>query len=235
MNDQPELSIKREVMDAIKNGRVHMRPRWHFVLLSVLFAIAVAIVVIILLYVVSLFIFILHDTGAWFVPAFGGRGWFSFIRSVPWLLIALSLVFVGLLEIFLRRYALIYRKPLLVSLLGVIIVITAGGFLVASTPLHRQLYWYARHNELPPPFQVPYNVFRQAPAPDVYHGTIVAETSRGFVMVDENGAGTTTVVVDRMTRLPNGADFEIGTDVVVLGDANGPGTVRAFGVQEDAE
>ncbi len=96
-------SSRLSVMDAIKKGTVTMRPRWHFILLSTLAAVGAFIVLLALVYIASLLVFFMHDSGAWFVPSFGGRGWFSFLRSIPWLLIFLIGIFALILEVLVRR------------------------------------------------------------------------------------------------------------------------------------
>lgn len=238
MNDIPqktdtkgEPSLRHGVMDAIKRGKVQMRPRWHFVLVSTLAALGVGIALLTLLYIVSLSVFILRDSGAWFAPSFGGRGWFSLLRSVPWLLVFFTVVFIVVIEVLVRRYRFVYRKPLLLSVVGIIVVILAGGVAIANTSFHRRMAFYAQHQELPPPLGLPYGgFFRMPPPPDVYHGVILATTSRGFIIDDQNGAGTTTVIISSKTHLPDGEDFSVGSDVVVIGDAVATGTVQAFGI-----
>lgn len=236
MNTEGQPALRRSVVDAIKKGTVQMRPRWHFVLLSALTVIGAVIGLLVLIYMASLSVFFLHDSGAWFVPSFGGRGWFSFLRSIPWLLILLTVIFAGLLEILVRRYTFVYRKPLLLSALGIVALVLLGGFLFAATPFHRQMQFFASHHQLPPPLAFIYGApFRMPPPPDVYHGVILATTTSGFVLDDQNGAGTTTVLINGQTRLPYGIDFSVGTEVVVVGDRIGSSTVRAFGVQESDE
>ncbi len=238
MNDDPQKmqeqpSIRQGVMDAIKKGNVQMRPRWHFVLLSSLAALGVFIVLLALLYIVSLSVFLLRDSGAWFAPSFGGRGWFSLLYSIPWLLILFIVVFVGILEILVRRYRFIYRKPLLLSVGVIFVIVLLGGFAIANTSFHRQMEFYAEHNQLPGPLAIGYGApFRMPPPPDVYHGVILATTTYGFVIDDQNGAGTTTILLTHETRLPYGEDFSVGSEVVVEGDTVASGTVRAFGVRE---
>ncbi len=90
---------------------------------------------------------------------------------------------------------------------------------------------YANHHVLPPPLDAPYDhTMRTAPS-DLYRGTILTITNTGFIMTDLNGAGTTTVVVSRHTRLPYGDAFKVGADVVVVGDRTGTSTIDAFGVR----
>lgn len=220
-------SIHTSVMDAIRAGKVRMRPRWHFVLLSVLSVTGVIVVFLSLLYATSLVLFLLRDSGVWFAPSFGMRGWFDLLRTVPWLLVLFVLGFIFVLELLVRRYAFVYKKPLLTSALSILALVFVGGFLVAQTPLHYQLMRGAKHGEFPPPMDMMYHV---PPPADVFHGRIVTTRANGFDIFDEGGAGTTSIILTQQTRLPYGGAFRVGQRVVVVGDM-ASGTVCAFGVR----
>jgi hypothetical protein len=218
-------------MDAIHGGKVRMRPRWHFILLSALGVTGALILLLALVYAVSLGVLFLRASGAWFLPSFGGRGWFDFFRSLPWLLILLLGLFVVVLEVLVRRFEFVYKKPLLISVVGIVLVIFGGGFVLSLTPLHRELAFFDRHGMLPPPFTGLYRApFRMHPD-DVYNGTIVAHTATGFVMTDR-GESTTSVIITSVTRLPFGEDFAPGDTVVVIGDRSATDTINAYGIRE---
>jgi len=217
-------------MKAISRGEIHMKPRWHFILLSALYITGAFIVFLTLLYIVSLGVFFLRDSGELFAPSLGGRGWFSLLLSLPWLLILLTLLFAGILELLVRRYAFVYKKPLLMSVFGILAIIFLGGFFIA--PLHHVMMLSARKGQLPPPLMLLYRgPLRMPPPSDTYHGEIVTLTSSGFVMADEDH-GTTTVTITPQTRLPYGENFTTGERVVVIGDSGATGTVQAFGIRE---
>ncbi|HUO55831.1 MAG TPA: hypothetical protein VMU27_00110, partial [Candidatus Paceibacterota bacterium] len=174
MNNEPpnttKTSLKQGVMEAIQKGRIRMRPRWHFVLFSSLATLGVLIMFLAVLYIASLSIFFLHDSGAWFAPRFGGRGWWSLLQSLPWLLITLLIVFICVLQIAVRRYEFVYRRPLLISAAAILAIVFIGGFAIAETPLHRQMEFYAHHNELPPPLSLAYGAPLHMPAPPgIFH------------------------------------------------------------------
>jgi hypothetical protein len=232
-NHSNEHSVRTDVMDAIRKGRIQMRPRWHFVLLSALTIVGVFIVFLTLLYVTSLTVFFLRDSGVWFAPAFGLRGWWVLLRRIPWLLVLFIAAFIAVLEILVRRYAFVYRKPLLASVLVILALVFLGGFAIEQTPFHPELDLSARRGQLPPPFGMVYRGPLRMPRPDdSYHGEIVNLTQNGFVIFDEDDAGTTTVVVTPGTRFPYGADFSPGQRVIVVGDRIATGTVQAFGISE---
>jgi hypothetical protein len=228
MNDETEL--KKSVMQSIAAGKVKMRPRLHFVLLSLFLALGVLILLCALVYAVSLVVFFMHQSGAWFTPSFGTRGWFAFLRSLPWLLMLLLGAFVLLLEVLVRRYSFVYKKPLLVSALAVLAAVLFGGFAISQTPFHRQMAVYAQHGTLPPPLDGLYRPPFRLRSDDVFRGVIIATTSHGFVISDR-GEGTSTVVIDPRTRLPYGMAFTVGDVVLVIGDMDDSDVVRAFGVR----
>jgi hypothetical protein len=221
-------SLERNVMDAIRKGRVKMRPRWRYVLSSVLAALGGIILLLTLLYIVSFGIFTLRQTGALFVPVFGMQGVFAFFGAIPVVLIVLLVLFLIILEILVRRYAFAYRRPLLVSVAAILIIIFIGGYALERTRIHNNLFHQAHGpGGLPTPIG---NMYHPSRVPDIYRGTIISVMPGGFVIVDENGAGTTTVLIDQATRLPLGADFAPGDEVVVFGDAASD-SVRAFGIR----
>ncbi len=233
MNPPEKKSVHTDVMAVIRTGEVHMRPRWHFVLFSALSITGASLVFLTLLYVASLGIFFLRDSGTWFTPSFGLRGWLSLARDLPWLLILFLLIFIVILELLVRHFSFVYKKPLLASVLGIVALIFAGGFLITQTPLHRSLMLSVQRGELPLAIGMMYSAPLRGQLPDdVYHGQIVGITKDGLVIVDEDGAGTTSVFITPQTRLPYGENFATGTRVVVVGDESATGTIRAFGIRE---
>jgi len=90
------------------------------------------------LYLASLLIFIAHETGIATVPVFGWLGIMLFLKSLPWLLILLILAFVIILELLARHYSFAYRVPLIYSTVVILILVVAGGLVVAITPFHKK-------------------------------------------------------------------------------------------------
>lgn len=235
MTDEPnKRSLEKNVMDAIHSGRVHMRPRWKFVLSGVLAALGVVILLCTLLYITSFTFFMLRQTGAYFVPIFGWPGLFAFFAALPFILIVLLVLFLVVLEVLVRRYRVGYRTPLLVSVFAILIIVFVGGYAIERTHIHSDLLMQARGpGGLPPPIGMIYRAGAQH-VPNIYRGTIISMIPGGFLLADENGAGTTTILIDPSTRLPLGAGFEPGQEVVVFGD-NASGTVHAEGIRSVGE
>ncbi len=235
MNDMKDTNTnaraREKVMAMIRAGRVRMKPRWQFILLSVLYALGALLLLLVLLYAASLCVFLLRASGAWFAPSFGGRGWIEFLRSLPFVLLIIIVLFAVVLEILVRRYSFVYRFPLLASFGSIVIFTLLGGIVIAHTSLHRQLAFYARHHEIPLSLGMVYqSPFKVVPPSDVYHGTIITLFSDGFTMRDDR-TGTSTIIITAKTQLPYGGNFTTGERVVVIGDKNVNGAVDAFGVR----
>lgn len=227
-----ESPIQDSVMDLIRSGKAPMRPRWHFVLISALYALGAAILFPFLLYVTSLAIFFLRENGVWFAPVFGMRGWASLFHTLPWLLLGLIMVFFIVLEILVRRYAFIYKRPLMITLIGMLGVIFLGGFLVERTAFHSRMRDFARENRLPAPLRGIYDrPSHFLPRADVYRGTVSEMTKDGFVMAVVDETSTTSVIITPGTRLPYDHQFKIGDAVMVLGDSPQPHIIFAFGIR----
>lgn len=226
-------NIQQDVMSAIRKGEVRMRPRWHFALLSLLSLVGAAIVFLTLLYTSSLAVYFLRESGALFVPSFGARGWSTLAYTTPWTLLLLIAAFVFVLELLVRRYAFVYKKPLLISMLSIAALVVLGGFFVGQTPLHREIRTFAEHGDIPAFVGTVYGpALRGAPPPDMFRGEIVKAEKGMFVILDEGGSGTTSIILTARTRLPHGEDFREKDRIVVVGDVVATGTVRAFGIRE---
>lgn len=228
MNDK-KTTLRDKVLDAIHSGRVKMRPRWHFVLKTILAISGTAIVLLALLYLASFILFILRQTGVWFVPAFGFRGVVTFLFSLPWLLILISVIFVVILEILVRRYAFAFRRPLLYSVLGIVLFVILGSFVVARTSFHRGVFRYAQSHQLPVAGPL-YREFGMHRMRQVHPGTIRELTDQGFILENPSGE-TLVIVISPQTRLPFGFDFGEGDAVVVFGERDND-TVRAAGIRK---
>lgn len=216
------------MLDAIRKGEVGIVPRWHFILKAVLVVTGVVLAILVLLYLASFVVFSLRQTGIWFAPAFGAAGWWSLLRSFPWILVALLAVFIVALVILAKRYAFAYQHPLIYLFIGIVVIVVIGGFAIAQTPFHRALFDAARRGNLPVLGGF-YHSFGPQRFGDIHRGTVIATTTDGFVIQDVNGETSTAVLGSRSRtpfRIPS-----IGSNVVVFGPENPSGTIAVQGIQ----
>lgn len=227
-NNQPN-SIRDNILKSIEAGRVTMKPKWHFVLRTSLLVIGIVLAVLALLYLISFIIFILHQTGSWFVPAFGMRGLTEFLLSFPWLMFVLAGLFILVLEILVRRYSFGYRKPLLYTILGIVVLVGAGGFIVAQTSFHRGLFDQARLEHLP----FGGSLYREYGTPhrdNVVIGSITAIQADGYILQDRRDEIFQIITSDD-TEYANDDDIQVGDSIVVFGNRDS-NSIQALNIRE---
>ncbi len=228
MTDEPKQTIQAKVLEEIKSGHLLMRPKWRFALNLALFAVGMALALALVWYMVSFTIFILHDSGAWFGPSFGPRGWLAVIGSLPGVIIFLAILFVIVLEILVHHFAFSYRRPVVYSLGGIMLLVVIGSAAVAKARVHERLTSYAERHHVP--MMAPLaRVFRGRPNAHLFPGTIATTTENGFVLTTRRG-DFIYIHISQSTRLPPGFLFAAGDKVMIFGDRMAS-SVTAFGVR----
>lgn len=224
----PNRSLEGAILSRIKNGEAKMKPRWHFALKTAFSLCAIIILVFSILYLASFVLFVLRQTGTIFLPSFGFRGFGLLLVSLPKLIISAVIIFVILLEILVRHYSFTYRKPLLYSVLGIVVLVFLGGYIFHKTGVHSRLFMIAEDMRMP--FVRPlYRGYINGGPPEVHPGVIVSITDTLILLRDRSGREF-EVMITPETRLPFGFDFEEGDEIMVFGESS-TGTVRALGIR----
>lgn len=216
--DEKEKQIKEGILARIRSGRVNMRPKWHFLLRAALFGVGTALLGLAILYLTSFILFVTDASGTWFAPNFGPQGWVALFRSLPWLLILLSILFMALLEALVQRYTFAYRTPLLYSALVIALLALAGGLLAA--PFHRGPFGEARRHHLPMFAERFYHDFGPAQERETYRGTVRETTDDGFILEDFRGE-TSSIVVSPFMHMGRMFRPSPGEEIVVFGSSSG--------------
>ena len=123
--------MKNDILETIKNSQVRMKPRWHFMARAAFTISGGIILFLLIVYLVSFIIYIEQQSGN------------HFLISIPWFLISLSIVCIALLERVVCRYAFAYRRPLLYSVLAIVILIGAASGAAVSIRFHERFARYA--------------------------------------------------------------------------------------------
>ncbi len=228
MQEEPTNINASHLLESIRKGELKMRPKWHFVLKTVLILLGAIILLLSILYLVSLIIFGLRETGVIFTPGFGMKGTILFFRSLPWVLIILVGVFLIILEILVRKYSFAYKTPLLYSAFVIVLGALMGGWIIARTPLH----WVVIHRA--PEFNIPlvgpmYRDIRYPAFKEIHTGKIVFITPRGFDMQNPRDE-MIVVVMNPETRVMKRMELHVGDNVMVIGPRIG-NTIDAFAVR----
>ncbi len=219
MNNDKHTSIRNALLARIQEGKILMRPRWHFVLKAALMLLGAIILGLAVLYVGSFAFFALRESGVAYAPAFGFSGVRAFILSLPWILILCALLFAFLLEILVRTYSFAYKKPLLYSVGGIVVVALMGSYILARIGIHERLERFAESGGIPVA-KFLYRDFAHPRLMKIHPGSLVTTTPEGFVLLTPHGE-TFTVRVTPQTKFPEGFEAYEGTKVVIFGEKEG--------------
>lgn len=219
--------VKESVLNKIKCGEVTMRPRWHFVLFSAMAVVGSLILVTWLVYLESFIFFVMSGTGIAYVPLFGIKGMLVFLLSAPWLLVALTVLFIVGIHHLVKTYAFCYTRPLIYSFLAIIGFTAVVAYILAQTDMHYKAMERAQDSRLP----VVGSMYRQYglnPNKDVHVGVVSSTTREGFIIQSRVG-GEYSVIISRTTKRPP-EPIQLGETVLILGPDEA-GTIEAHGVK----
>lgn len=215
-NEKPPIdSIRQNVLSAIESGQIKMRSKWKYITSTALLMVGVLLIALSLLYLASFIVFILRATGVLFEPGFGLMGLGLFFSSLPWILIILSLIFIFLLQIMIKRYAFVYGSPLLYSVLGILIIVIAGGISLGYSSLHQKLLQGENHLPFAGYF---YQQFNKRPD-NLTFGVISQITDTGYKIQDPK-MGEMEVVISPQTQIPPDK-LTVGESILILGKKDG--------------
>jgi hypothetical protein len=228
-NIEQKNSISDKIIDKIKSGDIKMKSRTSFVLKMALLGLGVFFLFFFIIYLISFIIFSLRTNGVLFLPRFGFHGIGIFFGSLPWVLFLIVAILIVALEIFSKRFTSVYRRPIIYSLLIIIILAFGIGFLIERTSFHSNLFLSARDRHLPVmgPF---YRNFGAPPIHNVNRGVVSEITDNGFKI--ETSCGETLIItITPQTRLYTEEKIEVGDEIVILGERNDE-TVQSFEIHE---
>lgn len=207
-------TIKEKVTSAITSGKASMRPKWHFILRGVLLSLGLILVAIALLYVASLIVFALKQTGLIMTPGMGGRGFGVFLFSAPWLLVGTALIFVIVLEVLARKFAFAYKQPLLLSVVIIFLIATLGTVAISQTHMHEFLHKQARGGNLPA-FGPLYRTLDSGIPGNVIPGIVLNITDTHLTLERPDGIEG-NIIIDEETHFMHDVKPEVGDAIVVL-------------------
>lgn len=208
-----QKNIKNSILEKIKNKNIKKIPKIFFNLKGFLFALAIIIFFSLLLFLVSFIFFTLKVSGLWYLPIFGWKGVGLLIKNFPWILILLIFIFIIIIEILIRRYRVSYRRPVLYSVLFLILILTIMSFLVWKTSLQESIYQNSKDNRFVQDFYKTY----LNPAPDQFHpGTVVEVNSEGFI-IEQRDKSRINVKILKNTKIRPGFKIYKGGRLLIIG------------------
>ena len=215
MEQQQKQSFQESIIAKIKNGKIKMHPRLYFILKALLVALAIFAVVLTVLYCLSFTVFMMRANGAWFLPRFGPPGARIFFGSLPWFLILATIVLILILEFLAKKFAIIYRRPIVYSIIGIVLIVSLGVFALDRTRFHPNLFRQARQGHWP----IMESIYRQpglTGLKDAHRGVVTELTDNGFKLKKLNDE-ILQITTDEKTRFFPDQNLDENDVVVVMG------------------
>lgn len=234
MNEQNEQNdhkptIKDKILSAIRSKEINQKPRAYFLTRNLLVIAGLVFSFLTLVFLISFTLFSLGVSGAWFLPVFGFRGWRILLTSLPWFIIGLSIILIIITEGLAKNYAPIYKKPILVSVIVIIVFALLSSFALYATPMHQRLFTYTRERStfLVQPFYHQYGMMRPD---DFTPGVITLFIGNDFRILTPINESL-LVITNSQTLYPRGQELLIGDWIIVIGEKE-DGTIVAEGIRK---
>lgn len=230
MNLQPNnKSTSEKLLDKIKKGELKKHSKYYFVFRTFLWGLGAFLILIFSIFLGSFIVFSLRASGALFLPLFGFPGMRIFLFSFPWLLILIVVFLVLLIEGLVKKFPLIYRKPLLYSILGILIVVLVGSFVLDKSRLHVRFLERAQDYRLPLVGSV-YRGQGMKQIKNTYIGRVTETTTDGFYII-MNESQKIKVLISKQTKFIPHKDIGIEDVVLIFGEKKEEGIV-ALGIKK---
>jgi len=231
-NNIPPTEMQAKVLEEIKKGRIKIKPKYYFVLKTLIFAVAALLAFTFTIFLISFITFVLRGRGSWFLPHFGWPGIKIFLISFPWILALAALFFVVILEILVNHFGFSYRRPLVYTTLGAVIVVVVAGICIDSTQLHTNALRSASQSNLPVAGAL-YMNYGLAPIDQIYQGVVsqVADQNDFSIEAPDGQNFNITIPTSTNAKVIQNGEVEKDDRVMIMGEKNGS-NIKAFGIQK---
>lgn len=215
-------NLKEKILEKIKKGEIKMRPRIYFIIETLLLLALIFLIVTLIIFLISFILFSLKMSGMWYLPRFGFMGIGIYLKSMPWLLIAISLILILILEILAKKFSFVWKRPIFYSLIIIILISLLGVFLVEKISFHPRMFLESRQRDSH--FMSP--IYRDSNLKDIHRGVVEEILEDGFIILNINN-DFLKVSINRDTRIIQ--KIEEKDTVVVFGKKEGE-IIKAIGV-----
>lgn len=123
-------NIQENIIESIKSGKIHMKPRWYFVLKFILNFLIFGIVFFATIYFLSFIGLVVHEKELFNLFDLSPKGLRMFLSSIPWIVVMFSVILFMVLYVLVKDYSFVYKKPLAYSFFGLVIFVLLIGFVV---------------------------------------------------------------------------------------------------------
>jgi hypothetical protein len=219
--------LKDNLLASIKAGQIDMKPKWHFVLKSLFYVSGLLLSVLLGMYFLSFILFMLRESGLWWIPGFGFAGLVFFVTMSPWLLIAITLIFLVTVYLLARHFGHNYRHRATYTLIGVVLLVIGGASLIDYLAVHDRVRELTDRRHIPGLSPL-YRESKDHHPSDITPGRITAMTDNVLWITNHEGEYT-VLLAD--TKRPTAYSPRIGEHIMIFGPLVGTSTIKAKGIR----
>jgi len=213
-----------KILEKIKKGKVEMKPKSYFVLRTLIYILGIIVSFIFAIFFIGFIVFILRVSGIIHFPGFGFRGLGVFLASFPWfvfLFVIIPLIILGILS---KKFSLIYKNPLLYSILGILIILLLIGVIFDKTPMHQKFFKGVEKTKIGSFYKKSFIKSSY----DVFIGNVVEITDNGF-KIETKQEEILEIIIYSKTDIP--VNVQKNDLVKVMGNKT-DSIIKAFGVRK---
>lgn len=209
--------LKHNILETIEKKGVKMIPKWHFALYSGLGVFGIIFFLLTFIYVTSLGMFLLSAYGFIYLPLFGMGPMVHGLTALPKSLLFIGLICLLFIELLSRQYRFSFKRPIIVTILGLIAFSWIVGFIINMTTFHTAMRDFGRKS-MPKAMYSMYErpmPFKKESGKTVLKGVVLSTSSESFILSSFD-KGTTSVLLSEKREditLPF-----VGEEVVVFGE-----------------
>ncbi len=213
-----EKEINKKVISKIEEERIKMKSKLYFILKSFLVIGIMFLLSLFILYLGSLVVFVFRANNILHFHGMGFRAFRSIIFSFPWYLISLSFALTILVGLMGKRFRFIYQKPLLYSLVGIILITLLGSFLIEKSSIHQHFFSLAKREKLPVVGRM-YRNLGDLDIENAYFGKVLEKGDYWTVEL-ENGQVFYLKITEKTIGRRIYSKLEEGDNVLIIGQIN---------------
>lgn len=234
MENEKENKISEEIIGKIKRGEIKMLSKNYLLMKSAIFGIVSLFVVMTAAFFLVLVFYILKINGFINMSCFGLKGIRDMILSLPILLFALAILFVIAAAMFLHEYPATYRRPLIYSVGGLLVIFSAGLLVFTeAVSLRRAVYNEIETGEIPLVSSF-FDYIKEVNPRNVYKGRVVKVYANSITFNAENEEEILRAAFGPQTSIYADEPIKAGDYVIIHGRKNG-NTIGVFVVEKIEE
>lgn len=201
--DIDEFCVHDEVMKHLHDDKVTMRPRFHFIVGSLLVGIGIAGTIVVSVFFTHVIVYRLRAEHVWGYAGFGAHGLLAFIQFFPWL--ALLLALCGLISgsYLLKQYDFGCKHRLTRVLIASVALVLSFGLLLEHLHFGEKMAQYSAIE----------NMYRRQAPVRIISGRIVDVAPHRVIVESDTGA----LVNMDSTRIEKAVVLRSGMHIQALG------------------